>query len=217
MSMLSRDDLPVFYSEDWQRWQDPQCPEYVEPTNRLLDRHAAGALADKPALICDDRLLSYRELLQETCRFSGGLTATGCARESRILFFATDSVEYVACWLGAVRSGIVPKRNGAFWVQGARPHGIRRYAAAHATDENRPPGASRRNQKAAGPVICPTGRSKPAGRSLWKVPGRGWVGPAPTLRHRKPILFAVLSPGRNASFVALDICPLQQARPNVHL
>lgn len=108
MSTLSRDELPVYYSEDWRRWKDPECAEYIDPTSRMLDRHASGPLGEKTALICDDKSLTYRELLEETCRFAGGLAAIGCARESRILFFATDSVEYVANWLGAVRGGVVP-------------------------------------------------------------------------------------------------------------
>jgi len=108
VSTLSRDDLPVYYSEDWRRWKDPECPEFIDPTRWLLDRHAEGALAAKTALICDDRRLSYRELLEETCRFAAGLAAIGCQRESRMLFFATDSVEFVANWLGAVRAGLVP-------------------------------------------------------------------------------------------------------------
>lgn len=108
MSTPSRDDLPIFYSEDWRSWKEPECPEFIDPTHWLLDRQAAGALAEKTALVCDDRRLSYRELLAETCRFAGGFAAIGCARESRMLFFATDSVEYVASWLGAVRAGLVP-------------------------------------------------------------------------------------------------------------
>lgn len=108
MSELPREDLPIYYSKDWRAWKDPECPEYVDPTHWLLDRQAAGPLADKAALLCDDRRLSYRELLEETCRFAGGFAAIGCVRESRMLFFATDSVEYVASWLGAVRCGLVP-------------------------------------------------------------------------------------------------------------
>ena len=108
MSTLSRDDLPAFYSPDWRSWKDPECPEFIEPTELLLDRQALGAMGDKAALICDDRRLAYRELLAETCRCASGFATIGCERESRMLFFATDSVEYVASWLGAVRAGLVP-------------------------------------------------------------------------------------------------------------
>lgn len=106
--MPSREELPIFYSEDWRSWKDPESPEFFDPTHYLLDRQVLGGLGEKIAVICDDRNLSYRELLAETCRFADGFAAIGCARESRMLFFATDSVEYVASWLGAVRAGLVP-------------------------------------------------------------------------------------------------------------
>ena len=108
MNALSTDDLPIYYSDSWKSWQDPVCPDYLDPTSDYLDRHAAGALATKTALICDDQRLSYRELLEETCRFASGFAAAGCRRESRMLFFGTDSVEYIAGWLGAVRGGLIP-------------------------------------------------------------------------------------------------------------
>ncbi len=108
MSTVSSDDLPIYYSKEWHSWKDPECPEFLDPTDWLLDRHAAGSLADKTALICDEDCLSYRELLEETCRFAGGLRAIGCTPESRVLFFATDSIEFTATWLAAVRAGLVP-------------------------------------------------------------------------------------------------------------
>ena len=42
------------YSEDWKGWKDPEVPEFFNPTELLLDRHADGALAAKAALIADD-------------------------------------------------------------------------------------------------------------------------------------------------------------------
>src|SRR5690606_13429067 len=107
MNMTTDTDLP-YYTDDWKAWQDPECPEYMDPTANYLDRHAAGPLADKTALICDETRVSYRQLLEQTCRLASGMKAVGWRRESRILMFAGDSIEYIAAWLGAVRSGIVP-------------------------------------------------------------------------------------------------------------
>lgn len=107
--MTEQKDLAApYYASDWKRWRDPECPEYLDPTERLLDRHTKGARASATAILCDGRALDYRELLGEVCRAAHGLVAIGCTRESRILFFATDSVEYVATWLASVRSGLVP-------------------------------------------------------------------------------------------------------------
>lgn len=108
METMSNENLPLYYTADWKAWQDPECPDTMDPTSPYLDRHAKGPLAAKTALICDDISMSYQALLEETCRFASGLAAAGCRRESRMLMFGGDSVEYIAAWLGAVRSGIVP-------------------------------------------------------------------------------------------------------------
>ena len=101
------------YSEDWKGWKDPEVPEFFNPTELLLDRHADGALAAKAALIADDVPVSYARLRDEVCRAANGLRALGAAVESRLLVFSTDSVPTIATWLAAVRSGIVPAAHRA--------------------------------------------------------------------------------------------------------
>ena len=64
-----------YYSADWQHWQDPQPPEWIDPTGLLLDRHLASDRADATALFCDEQRVSYRQLQQSVCRFAGGLQA----------------------------------------------------------------------------------------------------------------------------------------------
>ena len=115
MNTMPNDELPanetaapVYYSDDWKAWKDPDCPDYMDPTANYLDRHASGPLAGKTALICDDTHVTYQKLLEETCRFASAMAAAGCRRESRMLMFGGDSIEYIAGWLGAVRSGVVP-------------------------------------------------------------------------------------------------------------
>ena len=93
------------YSADWRAWRDPPVPESFNPTTDLLDRHAA---LGKPALYVDDAAYSYGDLLSATCRAAHALTALGLEPENRILLFGTDSLDYIALWLGAIRAGIVP-------------------------------------------------------------------------------------------------------------
>ncbi|MEX2453175.1 MAG: benzoate-CoA ligase family protein, partial [Rhodospirillaceae bacterium] len=64
--------------------------------------------ADKVALVVDDVEYSYRDLLERTCRAANALTALGLEADNRILMFGTDSLDYIAAWLGAVRAGMVP-------------------------------------------------------------------------------------------------------------
>lgn len=103
-------DAPI-YSDMWKAWQDPHVPEYFNPTEVIIDKHADGALADKPALLADEGTITFARLKQEMCRSANGLRQLGLPVESRILVFATDSLATIATWFGAVRSGIVPGRN----------------------------------------------------------------------------------------------------------
>lgn len=100
-------DAPI-YSDMWKAWQDPHVPEYFNPTEVIIDKHADGAFADKPALLADEGTITFARLKQEMCRSANGLRQLGLPVESRILVFATDSLATIATWFGAVRSGIVP-------------------------------------------------------------------------------------------------------------
>jgi len=98
----------LFYSDEWRAWQDPEPPEYFNPTTYLLDKHAGTATAEKIGLIVDGDEYTYASLLGETCRAASGLDGLGLRRGERLLLFGTNSLEYIAIWLGAVRAGIVP-------------------------------------------------------------------------------------------------------------
>jgi benzoate-CoA ligase len=96
------------YSADWKAYKDPAVPEYVSPTAVLLDKHMDTPAAAKTGLIVDTDGYSYETLLRHVCRAAAGLTALNIEIGSRMLMFGTDSLEYVATWLGAIRAGIVP-------------------------------------------------------------------------------------------------------------
>jgi benzoate-CoA ligase len=95
-------------SADWQAWSDPEIPEMFNPTERLLDKHMGSPTEGKTALIVDDTAYSYGQMLQRTGQAANALTAIGLDAETRLLMFGTDSADYIAIWLGAVRAGIVP-------------------------------------------------------------------------------------------------------------
>lgn len=96
------------YGPDWTNWRDPELLNPFNPTARLLDRHADSAVSDKPALIADGTYVSYRMLRDVVCQASQALTRSGIEINQRVLFFGTDSLEYLSAWLGAIRAGIVP-------------------------------------------------------------------------------------------------------------
>lgn len=96
------------YGPDWRAWIDPQVADEIAPSALLLDRHLGTPVEHKAALIVDGAPISYGALARLVAAVSAGLAARGVAPEDRILMFGTDSLDYVAMWLGAVRAGAVP-------------------------------------------------------------------------------------------------------------
>jgi benzoate-CoA ligase family protein len=96
------------YSPEWRAWKDPDIPDWIDPIELLIGRHIGTPTADRAALIVDGKSVTYRELAGLVERYAGALAAIGLAPESRLLLFGTDSLDYVATWLGAVRLGAIP-------------------------------------------------------------------------------------------------------------
>lgn len=102
------DALAKVYGPEWMNWRDPEPENPFNPTGRLLDRHVDSTIVDKPAVIADGAIVTYRGLRDLVCQSSWAFTQSGILANQRILFFGTDSLEYIAAWLGAIRAGIVP-------------------------------------------------------------------------------------------------------------
>src|SRR5262245_23822777 len=96
------------YSDDWRAWKDPEVPTWFNPAVALLERHAGTAIDAKPALVQGADTISYSHLRALVESSACGLADLGLQPDQRILLFGTDSIEYVAVWLGAVRAGVVP-------------------------------------------------------------------------------------------------------------
>src|SRR5882672_6668722 len=96
------------YGPDWRAWVDPQVPDEIVPTALLLDRHLGTPVEHRTALIVDGEAITYGALARLVAVVSAGLAARGVVPEDRILLFGSDSLDYVAMWLGAVRAGAVP-------------------------------------------------------------------------------------------------------------
>jgi benzoate-CoA ligase family protein len=109
--MIERASTPYddkIYGPDWRAWQDPDIPDLIDPIEALIGKHLPTPVADKTAIIADGERATYRELAHRVERAAGALAALGLGPESRMLMFGTDSLDYVAVWLGAVRAGAVP-------------------------------------------------------------------------------------------------------------
>ena len=98
----------LIYTKAWREYRDPEIPEWVDPVHEVLDRHLGTPIEGKAAVIADGQAVSYGELARMARRVQAGLAGIGVEPEHRILCFATDSLDYVTLWLGALRSGAIP-------------------------------------------------------------------------------------------------------------
>ncbi len=96
------------YSAEWRAWRDPKIPDWIDPVGVLLDRHTGSAIEAKSAIIAEGNAVSYGELRHLVRKYAGALSSIGVVPESRLLLFGTDSLDYVATWLGSVHCGAVP-------------------------------------------------------------------------------------------------------------
>jgi benzoate-CoA ligase len=109
--MLDRTPTPYddqIYAPDWRAWRDPEIPDWMDPVEALIGRHLGTSSEHKPALVADGESVTYGELNRLIDRHAGALAGAGLAPERRMLLFGTDSLDYVATWLGAVRLGAIP-------------------------------------------------------------------------------------------------------------
>lgn len=96
------------FGPDWRAWRDPELPEYLTPVDELVDRHVREGRGGDIALETDEGAITYADLSERLAAYSAALAEAGCRPGDRILLFATDSLDYVCVWLGAVRLGAVP-------------------------------------------------------------------------------------------------------------
>src|SRR5258707_6410722 len=96
------------YGPDWRAWVDPEVPDEIAPTALLLDRHLGTPVEHKTALIVDGEAVTYGALARLVATVSTALVCRGVVPEDRVLLFGTDSLDYVAMWLGALLAGARP-------------------------------------------------------------------------------------------------------------
>lgn len=73
----------------------------------LLGEAALARHADRPALVCGERVLSYASLAADVARAANALRSLGVAPGDRVMLLLRDSPEFAATWLGALHAGAV--------------------------------------------------------------------------------------------------------------
>ena len=83
------------------------APERVN-VSRLLDHNLDAGRADKPAIVGEQRTLTYGDVARLIARTASLLRELGVAREHRVVMVLDDSPVFHATFLGAIRIGAVP-------------------------------------------------------------------------------------------------------------
>jgi benzoate-CoA ligase family protein len=85
-------------------------PEGAERFNLgewLLDRNVREGRGDRPAIRCDERVLSYAEVADLSNRCGRALLELGAGIEDRVLIVLPDTPEFAAAWFGTLKIGAV--------------------------------------------------------------------------------------------------------------
>ncbi|MEA2639069.1 MAG: hypothetical protein QOF51_463 [Chloroflexota bacterium] len=87
---------------------DYDVPEWFNMATVLVDRHVAEGRGSNPAILYQDEVLTYTELLAATNRVGNLLRAAGVGREERVVLFMVDCPAFVETYVAAMKIGAVP-------------------------------------------------------------------------------------------------------------
>ena len=83
-------------------------PRDYNAAHDLIERNLAAGRSGKVAFIDDAGQYTYGDLAQRVNRFGSGLLSLGLKMEDRVLLALTDTIDFPAAFLGAIKAGIVP-------------------------------------------------------------------------------------------------------------
>jgi benzoate-CoA ligase len=89
--------------------------EYYNAAADLVDRNLTADRAQKTAVIDETGSHSYAELAERVNRCANALRELGLEPEQRVLLCLYDSIDFPACFLGAIKAGIVPVPINTMW------------------------------------------------------------------------------------------------------
>ncbi len=82
-------------------------PVRLNVARELLDAHAEGGRAGRPAIRFQDQVLTYGELQKRVNRLAHGLRAAGLGPGDRVLMRLPNCPEFIVTWLACQKLGIV--------------------------------------------------------------------------------------------------------------
>src|SRR6185436_15891673 len=73
----------------------------------FVDRHVAEGRGERPAIRCERRIWTYRELLERINRAGNLFKSLGVQEEQRVLIVLPDSPDFVVSYFAAIKIGAV--------------------------------------------------------------------------------------------------------------
>ena len=86
---------------------DLQLPERVNAAAVFVDTHVGEGRGSKPAIVCGERTVTYRDLEEGVNRFGNALKRLGIRMEERVAILLPDTPEFPFTFFGAMKIGAV--------------------------------------------------------------------------------------------------------------
>jgi len=83
-------------------------PQQFNVAAHFVDRNVQDGRGERTAFVCDDRTLTYNDVLDLTNRTGNALLELGVAMEDRVLVLCLDAPEFLGAFWGAIKIGAVP-------------------------------------------------------------------------------------------------------------
>lgn len=88
-------------------WARLEIPDRYNLVDHFVDRHIREGRAEKIAIVCGARRLTYREIAEQAHRAGNALLHLGLQEEQRVLLVLPDVPEFAAAYFGVMRIGAV--------------------------------------------------------------------------------------------------------------
>jgi len=86
---------------------EPELPDRLNAATVFVDANVAAGRGDKPAILCGQRTVTYRDLLEGTNRFGSAMADLGVAAEQRVAILLPDGPEFAFAFFGSMKMGAV--------------------------------------------------------------------------------------------------------------
>ena len=113
--------IPENYFPPQELWPKYVLPEeFVIPDNTnlaycLLDRHIDGGKGKRPAVIFGDKVMTYAQLQEASCRIASSLAELGVEKNDRIAIRMINCTEALAVIFALMRLGSIPVPMSPLW------------------------------------------------------------------------------------------------------